>query len=61
MAKPNYRQVKRQKDQARKTRQLEKMERRVSQVVHTTEGAAGVPAASSEVESSEMDPADARP
>jgi hypothetical protein len=44
MAKPNYRQVKRQKEMARKNRQQEKQGRRATPSVQTSAGAAEAPA-----------------
>jgi hypothetical protein len=61
MAKPNYRQVKRQKEMARKNRQQEKLDRRVSQAAQTASGALEAPADVSPGETVEADPSDARP
>ena len=47
MAKPNYRQVKRQKEMARKNRQQEKLDRRVSQAAQTANEAVETPVGTS--------------
>jgi hypothetical protein len=61
MAKPNYRQVKRQKEMARKNRQQEKLDRRVGQAAQTANGALEAPADVSPGEAGVTDPSDARP
>ena len=62
MAKPNYRQVKRQKEMARKNRQQEKLDRRVSQPAQTTpNGAVEAPADVSPGKTAVTGPADVSP